>query len=370
MINTERLIKLFSDLVSIDSPTLGERQASEYVKSKLQELGAEYYEDDAGTQIGGECGNIFAEIPGHNSSKEPILLCTHLDTVDPSKGKMAIVHSDGKITSTGSTVLGADDFSGVAAILEVLTELKENNEDHRPVELIFSVAEESYCTGIRYFDFSKCKSKIGFVLDLTGVVGTVAVSAPTILSFEITLHGKAAHAGFTPELGINTVTAGANAISKLQQGRLDSATTLNFGVITAGKAPNIVSDEFILRGEIRCAEHQRAIDIYKHVCDTFRNEAAAIGAEAKFSHDIPIHAYRVENDSTALAMFSSACNQCGFNIQKTDTFGGSDNAALKVNGFDSIVIANAMFNCHSTDEYTTVSDMSKTAEIVYHLLKN
>ena len=55
-------------------------------------------------------------------------------------------------------------------------------------------------------------------------------------------------------------------------------------------------------------------------------------------------------------------------MQTTETFGGSDNAAMKLYGIDGIVVANAMFNCHGTDEYTTAEDLVKTAEIVYRIL--
>lgn len=79
-------------------------------------------------------------------------------------GKKAVLHEDGTITSDGSTVLGADDLSGVCAILEALTSLKEDGTPHRPLELLFDVAEETYCAGIRQFDFSRLKSKEAYVL--------------------------------------------------------------------------------------------------------------------------------------------------------------------------------------------------------------
>lgn len=367
MINKERLVKTFSELVAIDSPTFGERLVADHLKEKLLSLGITAFEDDAGSRMNGNCGNLFARVPG-DETLDPLLFCTHMDTVEPSCGKKAVVHADGKITSEGKTVLGADDFAGVAAVLEVLKTLRENGEKHHPIELIFSAAEERYCTGIRYFDFTQCKAKTGFVLDLTGAVGTVALSAPTILSFTVTLFGKASHAGFAPEMGINTVAAAAKAMASLQQGRLDEGTTLNFGVITAGKAANIVADRCEIRGEIRSAEHERAMDVYGTVCAAFENACCEIGAHVEFSYDIPIHAYRVTADSDALARFARACKAADVSMQTTETFGGSDNAAMKLFGIDGIVVANAMFNCHGTDEYTTVDDLVKTAEIVYRIL--
>lgn len=367
MVNVNRLVKTFTELVSIDSPSFGERSVAEYLKSRLSELNIQCTEDDAGSKMFGNCGNLFAYVPG-DAEKEPLLFCTHMDTVEPSCGKQAIVHEDGTITCAGDTVLGADDFAGVAAILEVLTVLHEREEKHHPVELIFSAAEEHYCTGIRYFDFSQCRSKVGFVLDLMGPVGTVAIAAPTILSFTVTLHGRAAHAGFAPETGINTIAAAAKAMARLPQGRLDVGTTLNFGLISGGTASNIVPDRCEIRGEIRSSEHERAMEVYASVCAAFEEEAGAIGASVEFVYDIPIRAYRVREDSDAMRRFQRACTALDVPVQITETFGGSDNAAMQAHGIDGIVAANAMFNCHGTNEYTTVKDLTKTAEIVYRLL--
>ncbi len=366
-INTERLVRLFSELVAIDSPTFGERAVANHLKKKLSEFGITFLEDDAGVHMNGNCGNLFAYVPGEESL-EPLLFCTHMDTVEPSCGKEAVLHDDGKITSRGNTVLGADDFAGVAAVLEALYVLKETGKKHHPIELVFSAAEERYCTGIRYFDFSKCEAKTGFVLDLTGEVGTAALAAPTVLTFTITLKGRAAHAGFAPETGINTVTAMAKAISMMQQGWLDKETTLNFGVVTAGKSGNIVPDLCEVRGEIRSSVHERAMEVYGDVCTAFQNAADEVGAAVSFAHDVPLHAYRVDETSGALGRFERACNKVGIPMQTTETFGGSDNAAMQLAGIDGIVVSNAMYNCHGTDEYTTVEDLKKTAELVYHLL--
>ena len=115
MNRTQRLLKTFSELVAIDSPSFGERGVADYIRDKLQKLGISCIEDNAGAKIGGNCGNLFARVPG-DSQKAPLLFCTHMDTVEPSKGKRAVVHPDGTVTSAGDTVLGADDFAGVAAI--------------------------------------------------------------------------------------------------------------------------------------------------------------------------------------------------------------------------------------------------------------
>jgi tripeptide aminopeptidase len=93
-INQVRIVDEFTKLVAIDSPSYGERQAGDYVISRLKSLGLLVIEDDAGERIGGSCGNIYGFLQGSAAGK-PLLFCAHLDTVEPSRGKEAVIDKDG-----------------------------------------------------------------------------------------------------------------------------------------------------------------------------------------------------------------------------------------------------------------------------------
>ena len=136
MINKDRLINNFAKLVSIDSESFQERQMADYIIDKLKAIGFEVYEDDCGSKRGGNAGNVYGywkgTIPG-----EPILLSAHMDTVKPGKGKEAIIKEDGTIVGNGLAVLGADDLSGIASILEALETVAENKIRHRDIEVLY-----------------------------------------------------------------------------------------------------------------------------------------------------------------------------------------------------------------------------------------
>lgn len=366
-VNTRRLVDTFAALVAVDSPSFGERAMADVLRDRLAALGIACTEDNAGKTLGGSAGNLFARVPG-TLDRPAVLLCMHMDTVEPAKGKRAVQHEDGRITSTGDTVLGADDLTGVAAILEVLETLQERKIPHRPIELLFTVAEEPYCAGVRHFDFTQCTAKTGYVLDLTGAVGTAAIAAPTILSFTVEIEGRAAHAGFAPETGVHAIAVAAAGLAQLTQGRLEPGTTLNVGRIAGGTAANIVPERCTLSGEIRSMRHERAVELYETLCALFRTEAERVGASVQTTCDIPLHAYRASEDGEAAQRFIRACVATGLSAQFVETFGGSDNAALQQHGIDGLVVANAMFQCHSTHEYTTADDLRKTAELLYALL--
>ncbi|MDW7656295.1 MAG: M28 family peptidase, partial [Bacillota bacterium] len=131
MIQEKRLTEKFVSLVSVDAPSYQERAIADIICTQLRELGLQVSEDVAGAAIGGNCGNVYATWPGSETSLEPLLFCAHFDTVEPGLGKKAVVHADGRITSSGDTVLGADDLSGITAIMEAICSIKETGLPHR-----------------------------------------------------------------------------------------------------------------------------------------------------------------------------------------------------------------------------------------------
>lgn len=366
-INKDRIISEFTKLVSIDSKSFSEKDMSVYLKERLVSLGFSVFEDDAGKILNGNCGNIYGFKEG-DISLEPLLFCAHMDTVEPCNGKEAVIDEDGIIKSNGKTILGADDCSGIAAILEALQTIKDQNISHRPIEVLFTVAEEVYCKGVQQFDFSKIKSKEAYILDLTGPVGSAAYKAPTILSFTITINGKLSHAGFAPENGIHSILAAANAINGLKMGRIDEETTFNIGIIEGGIATNIVPNQCVVKGEIRSYSHKKSLELSEYVKQKFINSAAQISATVDFKVEIHCEAYEIPINHSVIKRFEKVSNELKLPTTLVETFGGSDNNVLTKQGINGIVIANAMNQCHSCEEYTTIEELCNIAELTTSLM--
>ena len=352
---TKRLIDTFCRLVSIDSVSFHEEKMIEFLTEYLKNSGIEAKTDDM--------GNIYAYIKG-SIEGEPILLSAHTDTVSPGIGKKAVVHGDGKITSDGNTVLGADDAAGLAAILEALTVLKEKNIPHRDIELLLPAAEEVYIKGTSAFDFSVIRSKTAFVLDLDGRVGNAAFAAPGLISFEIKIKGRSAHAGFAPENGINAIAAAAEAITLIKQGRPDEISTLNIGTISGGTAANIVSGECIVKGEVRSLEQSRAAELFENVKKVFGDTAKKYGAEAEIKHCVDLTAYNTPKDGRAAKLFENACRKCGIEPKLITTFGGSDNNNFALHGIEGLVLAVGYVNAHTCGEYIYIKDLEAVTNII------
>ncbi len=367
-INTDRLINEFSAIVAMDSPAFGEKRVCEYIKRQLTELGFSIAEDQAGAGHENGCGNLYGYLKGEEELGAPLLLCAHMDTVEPSGGKRAVISGNGRITSGGDTVLGADDISGIAAILEALRVIDENGVRHRPIEVLFTVAEEVYCGGAAQFDFAQIQSKQAYVLDLSGAIGTAAFSAPSILFFTATVTGKCAHAGFEPEKGVHAIAAAADAVSKLKLGHVGDDATLNIGIIRGGIATNIIPNECVVCGEVRSFSHQTAVDLAEAVQRQFAASVQSFGASVAFDVTEGCRAYETPLDHVVAKRFEEACKAMKIDTQMVKTFGGSDNNYLAARGITGLVIASGMHDCHTCGEYTTVNELAQSARLTASLI--
>jgi tripeptide aminopeptidase len=366
-LNRERIGSTFAGLVEVDSPSRQERQMADTLKELFGKLDITLEEDNAGPAFGGNTGNLFARVKGQLPGT-PLLFSAHMDTVEPSRGKKAVFHPDGTITSAGDTVLGADDLGGVTAILEAVRWLKETGTPHRDLELMFSPSEERFSEGTHQFDFSKCQAKLGYVLDLAEDMGAAAIRAPGSIQFWITVHGKAAHAGFAPEEGVHAVAIAAEALSKLQFGHVDPVTTVNIGVIRGGLMPNIVPESCELEGEIRSYQDERIDEEWDKILSAFQDAAEKRGGSVSTRVRRCYKALNTPEDSQVVTYYQKACEKVGLTPKLVGTFGMSDCNHFPQHGIQGVVVSSAMWKCHSTEEYTTLEALCQLTQLVIALM--
>ncbi len=360
MINENRLVEEFIKLTAIDAESGEEAGMRAYLTGALAKLEIYAEPDDA--------GNLFARLPGSNAG-DALLFSAHMDTVRPGRGKKAVRHPDGRITSDGTTVLGADDAAGIAAILEALTVIQEKALPHPDIELLFTAEEERFCRGSARFDYTVFRAKTAYVLDLTGPVGTAAIAAPTILSLDVTIRGRAAHAGFAPEDGINALSIAAEALAKLNTGRVAPDTTVNFGTVEGGTGRNVVPDRVRIAGEVRSLRHETALHEARMIEDTFRQAAEKQGGAAEVNVTEDLRAYRIAEDEPVVRRLRSALAALGRGAPTLlPTFGGSDNNQFVRHGLRGVVLASAMELVHTTKEYTEIPELVKSAALTLQLM--
>lgn len=368
MINRERIVNEFIEIISIDSISKKERMMADTLIRKLRSMGYEVTEDNAGGKIGGDTGNLICTVKG-TKAVPAVMLAAHMDTVEPGIGKKPVFEG-GYIKSDGTTVLGGDDASGIVCIFEVLRVLKEKNLEHGDIQIVFTVAEEGGLFGSRNLDYSLIHAKYGIVLDSDGPIGTVAIKAPSQDKIFVTLKGKAAHAGIEPEKGVSAIQIAASAISGMKLGRIDFETTANIGIISGGRETNIICDKVELRAEARSRDKLKREQQTAHMKECFEKAAAEFGGSVEFKAELAYQSFNIPKTAPIIKILEKATVSAGIELKLEETGGGSDTNNYNERGIEAVDISVGMDKVHSVNERILIDDMVKAAEFVLAIVQN
>lgn len=352
MINDARLLDTFLELVRISSPSGQETPVANAIAVRLQRLGIASSTDAA--------GNLFATVAGQG---EPLLLTAHMDTVTPCESVRPVI-SEGIIYSDGTSILGADDKSGIAAILELLEVLVERRLAHRSLELAFTVQEEVGLCGAKALDISRLRAKMAIGLDAGGTSGTIVCSAPSQDSLGARIHGLAAHAGVSPEKGINAIRVAAEAIVAMPLGRIDAETTANIGIIQGGAATNIVPDLVTLKGEARSRANDKLEQQTARMVAALQHAAETSGATVEINVQREYSAYTFSDDSPIIKLVSQGMRSLGIEPLLMPTGGGSDANILNASGIATVEITTGMSNVHTVHEQVALADINAATRVL------
>ena len=372
MINSKRLAQRFQMFAEIDSESRDEAEIAGVIEKILTQMGANVVFDDAGAKVGGNCSNLVARFKG-NRDAVPLFLSGHMDTVLPGKG-VKVQFENGVFRSDGTTILGGDDKSAIAIILEVMDVVLEKNLPCPPVEIVFTVCEEIGLLGAKHFDLSLIESKFGYILDSTDTEGVVT-KAPSANKISITVHGRAAHAGSAPEKGVNAIYTAATAISGLELGRIDEETTCNLGTISGGMATNIVPEYVKVLGEARSHDVEKLKAVTHNIVSGFERAAASLRKEGE---DLPRVEIEVEEDfpSThipedhiAITLARKAAANLGRKMENKTIGGGADANIFFGKGIVAGVLGTGMTDVHTLKESIALSDMENTTRLVLEILR-
>ncbi|MBI3970312.1 MAG: M20/M25/M40 family metallo-hydrolase [Chloroflexi bacterium] len=356
-INQDRALETFLALVRIDSPSGGEAAIAHELLERLRRTGIAAEQDQAGNVIGRRDGR------GRLAGAAPLLLSAHMDTVQPGLGIQPRI-AGGVIASDGSTILGADDKAGMTAVLEALQRAEELGLDCRPVEIAFTVQEETGLAGAKRLDLASFAARQALVLDSNGPLGTLITRAPAHNTIHVVIHGKASHAGLAPENGINAIQVAARALASMRLGRIDAETTSNVGVITGGTATNVVPDRVEVKGEARSRNEQKLETQTRHMVESFETAAAEAGARAEVRVEREYSAINLDAGAPVVRLLSDALRACGLEPHLEATGGGSDANVFNAAGIDAANVGLGFQNPHSVEEHIALADLHKACEVV------
>lgn len=361
-INRERLIKTFTELAEISSPSWKEKDVMKYIIKRFNRLGGE-----CSTHRCGDSFNLLVQLSG-KEKKTPILLSGHMDTVIPCDSVKTVV-TDTKISSDGKTVLGSDDKAAIAIFIEAFEYLRENGIQHGPVEILLSCAEEQGLKGIKGFDLSILKAKYGFVFDSSGAIGRIVVKAPYHSNMKIKIKGKAAHAGMAPEKGISAITALSEIITLLPSGRIDEETTLNVGIISGGRATNIVAEEAQCELEVRSIDRKKMLSVEKQVRDTVKKVCTKHRAGNTIERTLEYNGFSISPEDPVSLVTAEAMKKIGIKPEFVAMGGGSDTNIINGSKVKAINLACGMQKIHSTEEFILIKDLVAGTKLALSIIE-
>jgi len=366
MIESQAIIEEFCELVCIDSPSRHEAEVNAFIRERLAEMGLESRDDGAAERVGGNAGNIIAHVPGV-AGAPTVMLNAHTDTVQPGCGIKPQVKGT-VICTDGTTVLGADDKSGVTIILAALRELLSEDLPRPPLDVVFTVYEEGGLHGAKQLDYDDISAELGYVLDGGRNMGVITNAAPSACGLSWRVKGRAAHAGVCPEQGINSIQAAAEAIAGIPLGRLDFETTANIGVIEGGAATNIVPELTVVRGETRSHDEDKLQAQVDRMVAAF--EAAAEKHEAEVEAEVrrSYTRFRISEDEPVLAYAWRAAEELGFEPRTETGGGGSDANIFNERGIPCVILATGPADVHTVNESVDAERMVESARWVVKTL--
>lgn len=371
MINKERLIENFIEMVKIYSPSKKEKELAQYLIKELEKLDADIYLDENFEKYGGNAPTIIAKIKG-NIEGNGVTLAAHMDVIEPCGNIEPIIESE-VIRTNGITTLGADDKAGIASILETIKVLKEKELKFEDVYIVLTPCEEIGMLGAKSVNWEEIPKNMKpalnmIVIDNVGRAGIIAHTAPSKFDLSITFKGRKAHAGIEPEKGINAINTVALAISKMKMGRIDELTTSNIGVIESNFPTNVVADECIIKAEVRGHSEERILEIineYKACCD---DAIKVMGGDYEFSYECDYPSLKPKDNLEFAKEFSKVYEKLGIKSELKIIGGGSDSNIFAKNGYNSIIIGMGMNGVHTVNEVLELKELYKTTQALINYI--
>jgi tripeptide aminopeptidase len=361
----QRLNETFQALCRTESPSRQERACADWVAAELRALGLEVEEDDAGARVGSTAGNLLARIAGRG--EQSILLCAHLDTV-PLSAAVEPVIVDGGWENSNDGILGADNKSAVAILIELARRLV-SNPPQVGVELLFTVCEEVSLRGSREFDVTRLRSSFGYVFDHATPIGEIVLSSPSHQRLVADMRGRAAHAGVRPEAGRSAVAAVAHAIAQMRLGRLDEDTTANVGTIEGGTAINVVPERCRIEAEVRSVEEDKLQVAMTDMIDRLQDAANTFECDVDLTVERMFEGYRIRPRASHVVIAERALQACGYQPTHIASGGASDANSFNAAGFPCANLADGSERNHQPDERISVDALEGMFEVAIALVE-
>lgn len=349
----DRLLQRVRKYVEHETPSGNAERCSalaDVIASDLRELGAQVTLIPAP----GMGQHVLAEIPG---SAPHILVLGHLDTVHPigTLERQPFAIAGDRVTGPGVF----DMKSGVSLMIEAIAELRRaNRKINRALRVLISCDEEvGSHTSRTHIESNALGARAVLVPEPSLPGGRAKTQRKGVATYQLTIRGRAAHAGIEPERGISAITELAHQVLAIQSmAAPEQGTTVSVGTIRGGTTSNVIP-----------AEAHAAIDVRFARASEGERVHAAMSALSPHTQGVTIEVDRVdtrpplERSAGVIALYQEAraiATELGFDLAEGSTGGGSDGcltAAIGIPTLDGLGPQGG--GAHASDEHVLLADL-------------
>jgi tripeptide aminopeptidase len=404
-INEQSLVERFMRYVQVDTQsdpqsdsfptTEKQKDLSRILLKELQEIGINAELDNY--------GYVYATIPSNSDKKNipAICFCSHVDTAPDCSGTNVkpILHKnyDGKditlpddktqilrvsdypylknhfgsdiITASGNTLLGADDKSGVAIIMEAATTLMNDSSiKHGDLKIVFTPDEE-VGKGTAKIDMKKVGAQFGYTLD-GGESGSLEDETFSADGAKIVIHGVIAHPGYANGKLINALKIAGEILAELPKNEwAPEKTEKKEGFVHPTRVEGIAEKatiEFIVRDFDRDklkAHGEKLRSIAENVMKRYPTASMEFSINEQYRNMKEV----LDKYPEVVEYAAEAIRRSGMDVNTESIRGGTDGSRLSYMGLPCPNLFTGMQAIHSKLEWIGVKDMLKAAETVINL---
>lgn len=351
-----------------------------------------------------EFGYVMGTIPSNTDKKVPVIcFCSHVDTAPDCSGNgvKPILHTNfqgediilpddptqvistqqfpylnkklGKdiITASGLTLLGADDKSGVAIIMDLANYLLQNEAvKHGTIKILFTPDEE-VGRGTEKLNLEKLSADFAYTLD-GGAEGDFEDETFSADGVTITINGVIAHPGDAKGKMVNALKIGGEILAELPKDAWSPETTEGRqGFIHPVRMEGIAEKailEFIVR-DFETAKLKAYEDKLKSIVQKVMNRYPKANFEFKVNEQYRNMKEVLDKYPEIAAYAAEAYKLAGLQLKNEPIRGGTDGSRLSFMGLPTANIFTGMQAIHSKKEFIVKQDMEKAVEVLVNLIR-
>ena len=218
-------------------------------------------------------------------------------------------------------------------------------------------------------DYSKAKSKTGYIFDSSGDVGQIILKGPYSSRIWMEVQGKAAHIALNAEEGNSAILLAAEGLAKMRLGEIDDETLANIGIIRGGELTSIIPGSVTIAGEVRSFSKDKLDAQLKQMEEVMQQAAEKNGGKVQVRIEKKYLGFDIPKDDILVKTVEEAAKNIKVNSYLTETLGGADTNVLNENGLTCLTLGLGFQNIHSFRECISIENLVNTGRLTAALIE-